>query len=129
MRQPPENEFERLMLLFLGEAEPGQNARGARRRAMGVDHRQPLVNLADAMRIVGVLGFFEQRRAFGRGGEHGLERRRRAARRLLRHIADTRAGRGVDAALVGLIDPGDHFQQRRFPGAVAADQADAGFRR
>ena len=117
------------MLLVLGKAEPGQDARGARRRAMGVDHGEPLVNLADAVGIVGMLGFGQQFGAFGRRGKHGLERRRRAARRFLRDIADARTGRGIDAALVGLIDPGDHLEQGRFPGAVAADQADPGSRR
>jgi hypothetical protein len=44
----------------------------------------------------------------------------RLSRRFLRHIADARAGWGLDPSLVGLVDPGDRFEQRRFPSAVSA---------
>ncbi len=97
--------------------------------AMCIDRVEPLVNLADAVGIVGVLGFRQQPRALDRCGEHGLERRRRTTRSFLREIADARAGRRLDSSAVGLIEPGDDLQQRRFSGTVAADQPDAGFRR
>ena len=44
---------------------------------------------------------------------------------LLRQIADGRAGLHEAAAAVGLDQAGRDLQQRRFAGAVAADQADA----
>jgi hypothetical protein len=66
---------ERLVLRLFRETEAGENARGPRRGAMGVDHREPFVNLADAVRIVGVLRLLKQFRPFGRGGEHRFERR------------------------------------------------------
>ena len=93
MRQPPENAVERAVLRLLVEAEAGEDARGARRRAMRVDGVEPLVDLADAMRVVCVLGFGEQSRSLGRRREHGLERRCLPARRFLRDIADARARR------------------------------------
>jgi hypothetical protein len=55
MRHPAGERVERLVLRLLVEAEAGENARGPRRRAMGIDDVQPLVNLADAVRIGGVL--------------------------------------------------------------------------
>ena len=45
--------------------------------------------------------------------------------RLLRQIADGRAGLHKAAAAVGFDEACDDFQQRRLAGAVAADQADA----
>ncbi len=117
------------MLRLLRKAETGQNAGHARRRAMGIDGVQPVVDLADAMWVFGVLGLGEKLRALGRRRQHRLERRGIAARRFLRHIADARPGRSIDAALIGLVKSGDHFEQRRFPGAVPADQADMGFGR
>ena len=48
---------------------------------------------------------------------------------LLRQIADGRAGLHEAAAAVGLDEAGRDLQQRRFAGAVAADQADALARR
>ena len=118
-----------LMLRLLGEAETGENARRARRCAMRVDGVQPLVDFADAVRIVSVLGLSQKFRPLLRRGEHGLIRGRLAARRFLRDIADACAGRSLDASLVGLIDARDQFQQRRLSGAVTADQAHMRLRR
>ena len=63
------------------------------------------------------------------GAEAGLDigQRRRviAEIRLLRQIADGGAGLHEAAAAVGLDQAGRDLQQRRFAGAVAADQADA----
>ena len=102
---------------------------GARGRAMRVDGVEPLVDLADAMRIVRVLGLGEQFRPLLGRGQHGLVRGGFAAGRLLRDIADPRARRGLDASLVGLVDPGDDLEQRRLARAVTADQADMRLRR
>ena len=43
---------------------------------------------------------------------------------LLRHVADAQALGLLQQAVVELLEPGDHLQQRRLAGAVAADQAD-----
>src|SRR3546814_2152333 len=78
-----------------------QNACGARGRGIGVDRDQPFVEVAKFVRVLLGLRRREQLRAFGVGGEHGVERRRGAARRFLRDIADARLARHFDAALVG----------------------------
>src|SRR3546814_11584107 len=86
--------------------------------------------------VVDVVGLFRvllglRRRgqlcAFGVGGEHGVERRRGAARRFLRDIADARLARHFDAALVGFELTDHHLHQGRFARAVAADEARAAF--
>ncbi len=79
------------MLRLFGEAETSQDAGRARRRAMRVDRVQPLMDLGDAVPILGMLGFGQKRGALGRRCQHGLERRRLTARRFLREIADARA--------------------------------------
>ena len=76
------------MLGLLVEAEPGENAGRAGRRGMGVDGVQPLVDLADAVVVGGVVGFDEKRGALGRLASTVSNRRRRSARRLLGDIAD-----------------------------------------
>jgi len=120
---------ERLVLRLLVEAEAGENARGPRRRAMGIDDVQPLVNLADAVRIGGVLDLIEQARSLCRRGEHGGKRSPLPARCFLGDIADTHSRRHFDRSIVGLIDPGNQLQQSRFASAVATDQANATHRR
>jgi hypothetical protein len=95
---------------------------------MRVDGIEPFVNFTDAVGILGVLGFLQQSRTLFRRREHGLERRRRPARRFLGEIADARAGRRLDGSAVGLIEPGDDFQQRGFSRPVAAHQTDTRFR-
>ena len=55
----------------------------------------------------------------GRRAEDGVEVR------FLRQHADRCAGRGDDAAAVGLLASGDDLEQRGLAGAVGADQADA----
>jgi hypothetical protein len=79
---------------------------------MGVDGIQAFVNFADAVGIVGVLGFRQQPRALDRCGENGLERRRSTTRSFLGEVADARAGRRLDSSAVGLIESGDDLQQR-----------------
>ena len=79
------------MLRLFVETETGKNARGPRRRAMGIDGVEPLVDLGDAMGIACVLRFIEQSRSLGRRRKHGLERRSLPSRRFLRDIADTHA--------------------------------------
>src|SRR3546814_5074291 len=77
--------------------------------------------------VVDVVGLFRvllglRRRgqlcAFGVGGEHGVERRRGAARRFLRDIADARLARHFDAALVGFELTDHHLHQGRFARAA-----------
>jgi hypothetical protein len=43
---------------------------------------------------------------------------------VLRQVADREPGRLDDRPAVGLVDPGEHLQQRRLAGAVGAAQAD-----
>ena len=112
------------MLRVFREAETGEDAGSAGRRAVRIDRVQPLVDLGDAVRIVGVLGFGQKLGALGRRRKHGLERRRLPARRFLSEIADARARRHLDPAVVGFMQPGDQLQQRRLAGAVPPDQPD-----
>ena len=50
MRQPPENSPKGAVLRRLVEAEAGEDARGARRRGMGVDVDEPGLDFGDAQR-------------------------------------------------------------------------------
>ena len=52
------------MLRGLGKAEPGEDARRPGRRAMRIDRVEPLVDFADAVRVVGMLGFGQEPRPF-----------------------------------------------------------------
>jgi hypothetical protein len=69
---------------------------------VGVDGVQPLVELAEAVRVVAMLGLVQQPRPLGVGGEHGLERCGLPGRRFLRDIAQTSAARHGDVAAVRL---------------------------
>ena len=69
---------------------------------MRVDRVQPLVDFADAVRVLFVLGFRKQRRALGRRRKQVVERRHLAAGRFLREIADTRRRWRLDPATIGL---------------------------
>ena len=60
---------------ILAKAETGEDAGGARRRAMRVDRVQPLVNFADSMRIIDALSLSQKLCALGRGSENSFERR------------------------------------------------------
>jgi hypothetical protein len=44
-------------------------------------------------------------------------------------MSDTRPRRGLHPPLVGLIDSGDHLEQRRFASAVPPDETDMGLGR
>src|SRR6476646_6454611 len=112
------------MLRVFREAETGEDAGSAGRRAVRIDRIQPLVDLGDAVPILGVLGFGQKLGALGRRRKHGLKRRRLPARRFLSEVADARPRRHLDPAVVGFMLPGDQLQQRRLAGAVPPDQPD-----
>ena len=69
------------------------------------------------------MDFRENRQAFVEDGAPG----ERDA--ILRQIARADAFHHVDGAVVEPLDSGEHFQERRFAGAVGADDADALLRR
>src|ERR1700687_2385575 len=117
------------MLRLLVEAETGKNASRARRSPMCIDRIKPFVNFSDAMGILGVLGFRQQKDALGCRGKHGLEGGRRTAWRFLGDIADAHARRSLDSSVVSFIEPSDNLQQARFSCAVAAYQSNATLRR
>jgi len=71
----------------------------------------------------------EQSRAFGFSRLTRLERCDRTAWRFLRDVAEPRAPRQVDRALVGLDLPDERFHQRRLTCAVATDEPDPSARR
>jgi hypothetical protein len=96
---------------------------------MRIDGVQPLMDLADAMGILHVLGLRGQARTFGRRCKYGRKRRPLPFGRFLRDIADAHARWRLDGSVVGLIDAGDELQQARLAGAVAANQTDADLRR
>ena len=120
---------QRAVLRCFIKAEADQDAAGARRRRIGIDGDQPLVHFRQAMGIAmagnEVLLFQHQRVALDIGSHHGFERRRRAGRGFLRHIAHAGGLGHVDAAAVRLQRTGDDLHQRGLAGAVAADEADA----
>ncbi len=120
---------ERTALHLVVEAESGEDAGGAGRRAIGIDRIQPLVNCAEAVGLMAMLGLVEQRGALAVGGQHRLDRRGPAGGGVLGDVADPGVARHIDAAAVGIDQPGDHLHQRRLAGTVAADQADSATRR
>ena len=95
MRQPPEIFGERPVLRRLVEAEAAEDPRRARRRGVGVDVDEAGLDVGDALGIAGALGFGDQRRALDVGGEHEVDQRLGAARRLLLDAAEPRALRGT----------------------------------
>ncbi len=104
------------------EAEPGKDARGAGLGSVGADIGKPRVDLGDAVRVVGMLGFGEERRALAVGGEHRLKQRARAARRFLLDAADSRALGQRDRAGIGRNVAGDSAEKRRLPSAVPTNE-------
>ena len=48
------------MLHLLIEAEPDEDPRRSGRRGMGLDRIQPLMDFAQSVRVMAVLGFVEQ---------------------------------------------------------------------
>ncbi len=107
------------------EAEAGQNLRRPCRRGIGVDRIEPVIDVAQRMRVALMLGGGQQPRALRIGGEHGVEQAHLGARRLLRHRADAPGARPADLAVVGMELAEDHLEQRRFARAVAPDKAHA----
>jgi len=96
---------------------------------MGLNRDQPLVDLGQTVRVVAGLAFQHQRRAFGIGGQHSLERRGIPARCFLRDITQPAPARHRHLAGIGLEHPGDHAHQRGLARAIAPDQANAPARR
>ena len=106
------------------EAEAVQDRGGPGLGGMGVDVRQPRLDLGDAGGVARGLGLGEKGGAFGVGFEHGVDEAVAGRRRLLGHAADAGAARGLDLAAVEREFPPDQAEERGLPGAVAADEAD-----
>ena len=103
---------ERQALHFLIEAETEQDTSGPRRSAVGVDRQQAVMDIAEPVRLGAMIRLIHQLRALNIGGEDGVERGRGAARCFLGDIAEPRAARHFDLALVGLELADDDFHQR-----------------
>ena len=104
------------------EAEPGEDAPGAGGCGTCADLVEACLDLGDAQRLRPAIEFAQQRGALLVGGEHGVERRRRAVRRLLRQKSDTPAARHEDVTAIGKQPAADQVEQGRFAGAVAPDE-------
>ena len=111
------------LLRRLVEPEPGQNARGPRRRRVGADIDEPHLDLGDPFVIGGRVALRDQFRALGVGGEHDIDQPLGAGGRFLRDAADTGAGGQADGAELELQLPGDGAKQRGLAGAVAPDHS------
>ena len=92
---------------------------------MRVDIDEPGLDFRDPVRIVGGVGFPQQRIALEVGLEHDLDQAFRPVRGLLCEAADAPAWRDGDGAGLGRQLAADRRKQRRFADAVAADEADA----
>ena len=120
---------ERTALHFLVETEANEDAGGARGRGIGIDRGQPLIDMAEAIGVFGMLRLRHQCGAFLVGGEHGVERGRGARGGFLCDIAEAGVARHVAAALVRVQLADHHLHQGRLACAIAADEADAAARR
>ena len=121
---PAAGEFRtRPALRLLVEAEAGEDARGLRRRRIGVDVDEAGLDLGDAIGVFRRLALGHECGAFGVGGEHRLEQGSRAGRSFLGHAADARARRHLDRAGFELDLALDGAEQRGLAGAVAADDS------
>jgi hypothetical protein len=109
-----------------GKAEAGEDRGGTAGRRMRIDVDEAGLDLGNPVRIGGALGFGEQRVALEIGLEHDGDQALRAVRGFLRQAADPPARRQAHRAVLGRELAADHLEQRRFAGAVASDQADAG---
>ena len=92
---------------------------------MRVDVDEAGLDFGDPVRIVGTLGFLQQRIALDIGLEHDFDQTVGAIGRLLRQRADTPARRDRDRPALDRELAADRPEQRRLAGAVAADQTDA----
>ncbi len=63
--------------------------------------------------------------ALERGGQQSAQGRVGALARGLREIAQARIAGPHEVAAIGLVDAGEDAHERRFPGPIRADQADA----
>lgn len=120
---------ERTPLHFVVEAEAHEDAGGAGRRGIGVDRRQPLIDMAQAIGVFGMLRLRHQFGAFLVGLQHGVERGRGARWGFLRDIAQPRVAGHVARPLIRVELADHHLHQRGLARAVAADEADTAARR
>ena len=107
------------------KSEAAQDRGGARGRRMRVDVDEPGLDFGNPMRIVRGVGFLEQRVALEIGLEDDVDQALRPVRCFLREAADPPARRNGDGAGLKRQFAANGVKQRRFPRAVAADQADA----
>ena len=89
---------------------------------MGVDIRQPDMDVGDAVRVGCGLLLLQQGGALDIGLEHDVDQRLLGAWRLLRHLADAGVLRQADRTGLGRQIAGDGAKQRGLAGAVAADK-------
>ena len=109
--------------LLLGiESESGQDGCGAGRRAMGVDIRQPGMDLGNAMGIVRGFCLGQQLRALRIGRQHRFQQALRPVGRFLGQHAEAGISWQADLAGIGLERAGDKLQQGRFARAIAPDK-------
>ena len=92
---------------------------------MGVDVDEPCLDFRDPVRIMGGLGFPEQRIALEVRFQHDFDQTLRTGRRFLRKTADPPARRDRDGAGLRRQLAANRLEQRRFAGTVAADKTDA----
>ena len=120
---PAAGEFRaRTLLVGGGEAEPGEDRSGARRRRVRADIGEPRLDLGDAVRVMRRFRLGQQCPRCAVGLEHDLEQAFRAVGGFLRQASDAPARRHLDVAVLGRNVAGDHAEQRGLAAAVAADQ-------
>ena len=123
---PAAGEFRhRPLEIVVGESESAQDFGGARRRSVGVDRIQVLVNLGQVLGLGGFqLGV--QRLALRIGGENRVEQCDRRRRMLLIDRSDPGSLRQQDIALQRGEITDDDLEQGRFADPVAPDKTDLG---
>ena len=111
----------------VGEAKAGENFRSARRRTVGIDGVELVINLRH---LFGRCGFERGVECFAPrvGGEDRVDQRDRRRRVFLIDRTDLRRFRQQDFAAQRHQIAENHPEQRRLADAVASDQADFGSR-
>ena len=105
------------------KAQAGEHRGGARRRGIGADGLQPVMDFGRAV-SGGGLRLQQQGAALQISRQHGVEQIGGTGGGFLRHIAHAGALSEANGTAIGLDLPGNRLEKGGFTGAIAPHQAD-----